>query len=56
MVEYICSSKTKMEFDVEDEKPGTSVSDDEMSETEKSEGHVYKVLGHDTFVDLKKIQ
>ncbi|KAL4003311.1 DEAD/DEAH box helicase family protein [Acanthocheilonema viteae] len=42
-----------MEFDEnDDEKPGTSVSDSEVSETE---GHIYKVLGHDTFADLKKI-
>lgn len=46
-----------MEFDGnDDERPGTSVSDDEMSETEEPEEHIYKVLGHDTFVDLKKIQ
>uniref|UniRef100_A0A0R3RGS3 ATP-dependent RNA helicase n=1 Tax=Elaeophora elaphi TaxID=1147741 RepID=A0A0R3RGS3_9BILA len=39
----------------DDEEPGTSVSDDEMGGAEEQDGHVYKVLGHDTFVDLKKI-
>ncbi|VDO58988.1 unnamed protein product [Onchocerca flexuosa] len=46
----------EMEIDENDEEPGTSVSDDEDSEDEKPEEHIYKVLGHDTFVNLKKIQ
>ncbi|EJD74937.1 hypothetical protein LOAG_17815 [Loa loa] len=59
------SSKTGMEVDEkegesgtsvsDDERPGTSIPDDEMSETEESENHIYEVLGHDTFVNLKKI-
>uniref|UniRef100_A0A1I7V8R6 ATP-dependent RNA helicase n=1 Tax=Loa loa TaxID=7209 RepID=A0A1I7V8R6_LOALO len=60
------SSKTGMEVDEkegesgtsvsDDERPGTSIPDDEMSETEESENHIYEVLGHDTFVNLKKIE
>lgn len=46
-----------MEFDKnDDEKPGTSVSSDGMSEAGEQERHIYKVLGHDTFENLKKIQ
>uniref|UniRef100_A0A915PMZ0 ATP-dependent RNA helicase n=1 Tax=Setaria digitata TaxID=48799 RepID=A0A915PMZ0_9BILA len=39
----------------DNEKPGTSVSDDEASGDGGSQEQVYKVLGHNTFVDLKKI-
>uniref|UniRef100_A0A1I8EJ16 ATP-dependent RNA helicase n=1 Tax=Wuchereria bancrofti TaxID=6293 RepID=A0A1I8EJ16_WUCBA len=48
-----------MEIDEkDDERPGTSISDisdDEISEAEEFKEHTYKVLGHDTFVNLKRI-
>lgn len=43
-------------FEKDDERRKTGVSDDELSEAEESEEHIYKVLGHDTFINLKKIQ
>ncbi|VDK83412.1 unnamed protein product [Litomosoides sigmodontis] len=55
-IKNICSSKITMELDQSDnEKPGTSVSSDEISEAGEQEEHTYKVLGHGTFENLKKI-
>lgn len=52
-----CSFVVRSEMEVDgndEERPGTSAVYGGASDAE--EPHAYKVLGHDTFVNLKKIQ